>query len=186
MRAFSLIEVMVAGWILEVVAALAVPSVTNLVSTARARESAQSVSAILEEARTRAAAEGRCFRVRANSGGTTGTGLVLERRNSADCVNLGSDGWDTVRTDVLQAVTVAISSTLAPGGQNEIVFRPNDRLRGDGVLPHDAAHQNYGSRIQLQLKNGRVAVVDITAQGRLCSRIATSAPPALAAPVVCP
>jgi prepilin-type N-terminal cleavage/methylation domain-containing protein len=189
-RAFSLIEVMVAVAIVGVIAALGVPSVVSLVATGRARETAQGIAAVLEEARTSAAAEGRCFRVRINGPGTNGNGLQIERRNSVDCVHvtLGApDGWDAPkRTQSFDTTNLTITSTLPSGSQNEIIFRPNDRLRGDGNLPTDAAHQGYGARIKATLKNGRFAVVDITAQGRICTRISTTNPPAQAAPVVCP
>ena len=188
MRAFTLVEMMVAVAILAVAAALAVPSVTSLVRLAHARSGAETVAAVLEEARTRAVNEGRCFRVRAPNAST----LVVERLSTVDCVgNAPStaapfiDAFNApVRTTNLgSGFTVTITDTAGMTSPNQIVFRPNSRLRGNGAL----TNTQYGARVVANVVHGPAfGIATITSLGRICLSTLTTAPPALTAPVVCP
>ncbi|HEY4221796.1 MAG TPA: prepilin-type N-terminal cleavage/methylation domain-containing protein [Myxococcota bacterium] len=178
-RGFSLIEVMVSVVILAVIAAFAVPSVIGLVRLARARNTGETVAAILEEGRTRATAEGRCFRVSAAAGGTQ---LQLQRLSSADCVDLVDPFDAPVRTTALSSGSIAtVTDTAGVAGANKIIFRPSSRLRGNGTR----TVTQYGARVVITVP-GAFAVVNVTALGRICASTSVTAPPAIAAPVLCP
>ncbi len=180
-----MIEVMVVVAIVGVLASLAVPSLLGVAKVNKVRSAIQDVAAILEEARTRAGVEGRCFRVRAS----TTTTLVIERRATVDCVDLSKDSWETaVKTFTLPpGFTVTTAATAAANttttANDTIVFRPNGRLRGDGTL----TTTEYGARVQVKLTSANeFATADVTRLGRICVATRGSTNVTLAAPVTCP
>jgi prepilin-type N-terminal cleavage/methylation domain-containing protein len=204
--AFTLIEVMVVVAIVGILAALAVPSLVGVARSQQDRAVAQEVSSFVTDARARAGAENRCFRVSM----TSATTIAMQRRDTVDCINLGSNGWNaSVRSYTLPSGYVFFanaSSTLlttdatGPGlattthdancvvtdtdAKNcELVFRPSGRLRGPGTITTTL----NGSRINIRRRGtGTVlSVVDVTSMGRICVR-AGAALKTLAAPVSCP
>lgn len=176
-----MIEVMIVVAIVGILASLAVPSLLGVAKVNKVRSAVQEVAAVLDEARARAGAENRCFRVRA----TTTRALVIERRSTVDCTDLTLDGWDAaVRTLQLpNDFTLTTSDTAGVTANDRIVFRPSGRLRGSGAL----TTTEYGARVHVKLNStNEVAVVDVTRMGRICASTKGSSAPALAAPVTCP
>ena len=171
---------MVVVAILGIMAALAVPNLAPLVRRSKLRSVAEEAASFLDEARQRAATQGRCFRVRIVGGDT----LVMERRSTVDCVDLTVDSWEpAVATRNLRGFVIASSSLPALGADDRFVFRPNSRLRGDGTLTAQA----YGSRLEISLAGQpERGLVLATRVGRVCASLESVAPPALAAPVECP
>lgn len=194
-RAFTLLEMMLVVAIVGVMSSLAVPSLTGVVRAQQERTVVEQIATVLSEARARAGAENRCYRVRA----TTPSTLVVERRNSVDCVNLDKDGWDApVRTFTVPSTFAIRHETIvrdeacgalvptAPGGVCDIIFRPSGRLRGSGLLSTTAE----GSRLTMQRITGGtasvVATIDVEPIGRFCSTLRPGSVSALTGPVVCP
>jgi type II secretion system protein H len=180
-----MIEVMIVVAIVGILASLAVPSLLGVAKVNKVRTAAQDVAAVLDEARTRAGAEGRCFRVRAS----TTTTLIIERRATVDCVDLTKDSWEAPIKTVKfpNDFTITTSSTAAANttttASDAIVFRPSGRLRGNGTLTTD----EYGARVQVKLNSvGEFATADVTRLGRICVATRGSSNTALAAPVKCP
>lgn len=181
-RGVTLLEMMVVVAILGVMAALAVPNLAPLVRRSKLRSAAEEAASFLDEARQRAATQGRCFRVRIVGSDT----LVMERRSTVDCVNLGAvDSWEpAVATRTLRGFLIASTAAPAIASPDErFVFRPNSRLRGNGTLTAQA----YGSRLEISLAGQpERGLVLATRVGRVCASLESIAPPALAAPVECP
>ncbi len=176
-RGFSLIEMLVVIAIIGVIAALAAPAMLPMLRSSRGREASSIVASAVEDGRRRAVTEGRCYRVTM----VQPNRIALERHNSSDCVNSGtldSDGWTATRTVDISPATATISDTAGAAG-DEIVFRPNSRLRGDGTL----TNTEYGARVLVQSVGPSFGVVDIDRRGRICERVAIRAPAALTAPV---
>ena len=179
--------------IVGIMSSLAVPSLIGVTRAQQERTVIEQVAAILAEARARAGAENRCYRVRATNAST----LVVERRNTIDCVHLDKDGWNApIRTFTVPSAFAlrhetivpdsACGAVTAPGGACDIIFRPSGRLRGSGVLSTAAE----GSRISLQRIVGGsasvVATIDIEPVGRFCSKLRPGSVSTLTGPVVCP
>lgn len=176
-----MIEVMIVVAIVGILASLAVPSLLGVAKANKVRSAVQEAAAVLDEARARAAAENRCFRVRASDAST----LVIERRSTADCIDLGRDGWDApVRTLKMPSeFELKITDTASVSGDDKIVFRPSGRLRGDGSL----TKTEYGARLEVKLRSAAdIATVDVTRMGRLCTALRGASVGALANPVRCP
>jgi prepilin-type N-terminal cleavage/methylation domain-containing protein len=180
-RAFTLLEMMLVVAIVGVMSSLAVPSLTGVVRAQQERTVVEQIATVLAEARARAGAENRCYRVRA----TKPSNLVVERRNSVDCINLDRDGWDApvrtfdvpasfrVKTETVSPVATSSGCPAVtasdPGGACDLIFRPSGRLRGSGLLTGPTP----GARINLLRVNGAstqtVSTIDVEAIGRVCS-----------------
>lgn len=182
-RGVTLLEMLVVIAVLGIFAALATPNLLPLVAHGRLRGATEEVAAFLDDARHRAATQGRCFRVRVVGGDT----LVLERRNSVDCVNLNEDGWEAAeRRRTLEGFTLSVQSAPnIPNSDERLVFRPNSRLRS---FRGNLVSAEYGSRVVVAPTSGSAerGIVLATRVGRICTQMRASAPPALAVPVRCP
>lgn len=179
-RGMTLIEMLVVVAVLGILAAIATPNLAPLARRGKLRATTEEVAAFLDDARMRAATQGRCFRVR-----VIGDALAVERRDSVDCVNLAADGWEgAARLKQIAGVTLAVESVPSVPADEQLVFRPNSRLRGDGTR----TATEYGARIIISSVGGgpERGVVVVTRHGRVCSGLSLSAPAALAAPVRCP
>lgn len=180
-RGVTLLEMMVVVAMLGILAALAVPNVQPAVRRARLRGAAEEIAGFLDDARHRAVSQGRCFRVRVVGGDT----LVMERRNSVDCVDLAKDGWEAAeRTRVMSGFALTASAVPAAVPADErLVFRPSSRLRGDGSRTTTV----YGAGVDITIPAvPEQARVTVTRLGRICTAVSVTPPAALAAPVVCP
>ncbi len=135
MRAFSLIEAMVAVAILGVFAALAVPSLTPEVFKAQLNGAAESAAGFVAHARAEAMLSKRCVRVRVDAGPPTQ--LVMERVNSFDCESATPaapfiDGTLNPFIEIARLVpespAVSFALTEDPATPaNELRIRPNGR-----------------------------------------------------------
>lgn len=179
-RGFTLMEMMVVVAILGILAAIAVPDLTPAVNNAKLRGQIDEVASFLENARRRARAEGRCYRVV-----QSGTELQMQRRANADCYTpkngtLSGGGWEAVAFTLRPPPGFTYTLQSVP---NELVFRPSGRVRGDG----DLDVTDDGARVVLQFVSlpTKHAETLVTSQGHLCSVINAGAPVTMAVPVVC-
>lgn len=163
--------------ILGVMAAVAVPNLLPLVHAGKLSGTALQVAGFVDSTRTRAVAEGRCYRLK-----VVGASLVQERRTGTDCVNLSEESWEgPLRALPIPGATFAIASTVADdatdGANHRLVFRPSSRLRGDGDL--DVTDDHARVSIRLAGVEGS-STVEIMATGRTCTRKFPGSPPAVA------
>jgi prepilin-type N-terminal cleavage/methylation domain-containing protein len=175
--ATTLIEVMVVVAILGVMAAVAVPNLLPLLHAGKVSGTAQQVAGFLEATRARAVAEGRCYRVRAQSTAV----LIQERRTGTDCVKLSAEGWQGPLRSLPVPGAVftvdAMTTDTFDGANNRIIFRPSSRLRGNG----DRVTTDDHARIALAILGvDDKATVEIMASGRICTRSVGTTLPALA------
>lgn len=183
-RGVTLIEMMVVMAIVGVIAALTVPNMNPIIERQRLLASAEEAASVLDRARRKAHAEGRCYRVRLN-----GDGLELQRKggaNGADCVGddshvLTSPTWDPALQTVPPSLGVTFTIETRDGG-GDIILRPNSRLRGNGNwdISDDQA------QIVVRHRNGEGVSVRVMPNGRICKHRFTLTPPAIATDLTCP
>lgn len=179
LRGTSLIEMLVVVSLLGIISALAVPNIAPTAASYRLHAQTAELAAVIDQARRRAVSEGRCYRVRLSGGS-----IVVEGRNSSDCVNLNLDGWNTrsaimgrdgTTVFTVQSLTDASGVTAA---DHRIVFRPNGTLWGDG----DLTVTDDGARILLTNTSApEQRAVIIQATGRVCTRNHNGSAPVITA-----
>ena len=170
--------------ILGVVTALALPALLPLIKGNRLLSAPEAIAGFVDTARRRAIYEGRCTRVR-----QVATTLVLDVRDSGDCVNLDKDGWVTASTFRLEPeLSVVTDAATIPlnaccnNASHHIIFRPSGRLWGDGDLRID----DDGARVIVSVAGlAQTRSVDITANGRICVTASTGTPAPLGSAVTC-
>jgi type II secretion system protein H len=181
LRGASLIEMMVVLGIVGILAAIAVPSFGPMIRGQRVTAAATLVAALLDEARQRAVAEGRCHRVIA----PTTQRLRIERRTSADCASSVADAsWTAMKEIVIDGFSVAVESAPVLDAGTELVFRPNSRLRGDGDL---TVFADEIARVVLSVPSSPIrATITVIANGRVCAETFAADPPVLVTTATCP
>lgn len=162
---FTLIEAMIVIGVLSVLIAVAVPQLSGMNKVHKLRGQANSVAGFVERGRRVAYNQGRCVRLRVDT-----DHLVMERRSHADCVTnsrMGSD-WDLVDTLYPEegSMSFAMTALTNDGQGNLMVFRPNNRLRGDG----DSAVNDDAARVEVisNQDNRQRYAVNVTATGQVC------------------
>ncbi len=186
-RGVTLIEVMIVVAIIGIVAAIATPNLQPVLQNQKLVAAGEEVAALVERARRKAYNEGRCYRVR-----VSGDNLVLQRKggnNGANCkgdaggFDISSHTWEaaiaTVRPET-GAISFGIDTNY---GQDEIIFRPSSRLRGDGDHVSDDRAQVTAEHALL----GKGIAFRVTPVGRICRVPFDGSAPSVAAAVAeCP
>ena len=166
-RGFTLLETMVVLAVLAVLATIAVPDLSPAVHRARHRGASEELVAFLERARREARAEGRCHRVK-----MSGNSLIMQERATADCSStdvLDEAGWNAPKYTLNPPLSVffQLDSLPAPAlpGDEEVVFRPNGRVRGNNNL--DITDDGARLVVGYQPLGSERWVVIVTTAGRI-------------------
>ena len=189
-RGFTLVEMMIVVALIGIIVALAMPSLRPLSDVNKLTGRTEVIAGLVDDARRLAFNVGVCHKIMMN-----GDDLWIVQRTHSDCTSVDSDttasgDWSTIpRRQQIggDGFTYRIMTARSAGGSpppDEIIFRPNNRLWGNG----DINPADDGARIQVRYDNtGKSKSVDVTSMGRVCIRDwGTDTVPAPTGALTCP